>query len=75
MLAVGATAPHAQPASPAPPLPLVHQVSPSTKAFEIDQGWISTFVKMGAKWLAELLYLWSVVAPAMFPDRDFGYKT
>lgn len=51
------------------------QVSPSTSEFQIDQGWISTWVKMASKWACELLYLWSVIAPAIFPNRDFGYKS
>ena len=50
------------------------QVSSSTTAYELDHGWISTWVKMASKWVCELLYLWSVVAPALMPDRDFGYS-
>mmetsp|Transcript_36425 Transcript_36425/g.81073 ORF Transcript_36425/g.81073 Transcript_36425/m.81073 type:complete len:392 (+) Transcript_36425:260-1435(+) len=48
------------------------QVSPSTEDFELDQGWISTWVKIVSKWVCELLYVWTVIAPALFPDRDFG---
>lgn len=48
-------------------------VSPSTKEFSIDYGWGSTWAKMAAKWACELLYCWTVIAPALFPDRDFGY--
>ena len=97
------------------------QVSSSTSAFELDHGWVSTWVKMASKWVymcaspplfplnscndhrppltvrlwrlrvsatrllslpasplrrwvCELLYLWSVVAPALMPNRDFGYS-
>lgn len=48
------------------------EVSGSTREFEIDKGWISTWVKMASKWVCELLYLWTVVAPALLPNRDFG---
>ena len=50
-------------------------VSPSTKEFSIDYGWGSTWAKMAAKWACEALYTWTVLAPAIFPDRDFGYGT
>jgi hypothetical protein len=30
------------------------------------------WVKMGSKWLCEVLYCWTVVAPAIFTDRHFG---
>jgi hypothetical protein len=49
------------------------EVSPSTTTFEIDQGWISTWVKMGSQWASAALYIWSVIAPAVLPNRDFGY--
>ncbi|GAX84985.1 hypothetical protein CEUSTIGMA_g12406.t1 [Chlamydomonas eustigma] len=49
------------------------QVSSSSTSYELDNGWISTWVKMVSKWVCELLYLWTVVAPALFPNRDFSY--
>lgn len=49
-------------------------VSPSTKEFSIDQGWGSTWCKMASKWVVEILYTWTVIAPALFPNRDFGYR-
>jgi hypothetical protein len=50
------------------------QVSPSTSNFELDRGWVSVWIKMASKWVCEALYLWSVIAPAVMPNRDFGYS-
>ncbi|KAG1680171.1 hypothetical protein FOA52_000284 [Chlamydomonas sp. UWO 241] len=50
------------------------EVSPSTSVFQLDEGWISTWVKMASKWVCELLYIWTVVAPAILQGRDFGYR-
>lgn len=46
-------------------------VEPSTETVEMDRGWISTWVKMGSKWLCEVLYIWTVIAPAVLPGRSF----
>lgn len=40
--------------------------------FEIDKGWVSTWVKMTSKWGCEIVYFWTVVAPAMLPHREFS---
>jgi len=32
----------------------------------------SMWIKISSQWLAYLLYLWSLVAPVLFPDRDFN---
>ncbi|KAF8068250.1 SERINC3 [Scenedesmus sp. PABB004] len=48
------------------------QLSPDPgDMWRIDRGWISTWVKMGSKWFAEALYIWTVVAPAVCRHRDF----
>lgn len=47
-------------------------VSGNTQAFELGAGWASTWVKVVSAWVCALLYGWSVVAPAIFKDRDFG---
>uniref|UniRef100_A0A383VJK9 Serine incorporator n=1 Tax=Tetradesmus obliquus TaxID=3088 RepID=A0A383VJK9_TETOB len=39
----------------------------------LDVGWTSVWVKTGAEWVTGLLYSWTLIAPAMFPDRDFGF--
>ncbi|KAG2493562.1 hypothetical protein HYH03_008376 [Edaphochlamys debaryana] len=38
----------------------------------IDVGWASVCVKTGAQWATGLLYMWTLVAPALFPDREFS---
>ena len=30
------------------------------------------WVKLGAQWVTGLLYMWTLLAPALFPDRDFS---
>eukprot|EP00879_Flechtneria_rotunda_P003797 GHRR01004037.1.p1 GENE.GHRR01004037.1~~GHRR01004037.1.p1 ORF type:complete len:455 (+),score=144.85 GHRR01004037.1:317-1681(+) len=37
----------------------------------LDVGWTSVWVKTAAEWVTALLYTWTLVAPALFPDRDF----
>jgi|Transcript_9089 hypothetical protein len=37
----------------------------------IDVGWASVWVKVGALWLIGLMYVWTLLAPAVFPDREF----
>lgn len=46
-------------------------VSGNTNRFELDRGWFSFWVKMGSKWFCELLYVWTVVAPALCRGREF----
>jgi len=33
----------------------------------------SLWVKITSSWICYLIYCWTLVAPAIFPDRDFGY--
>lgn len=37
----------------------------------LDQGWASVWVKIVAQWFTATLYLWTLVAPVLFPDRQF----
>lgn len=39
----------------------------------LDVGWTSVWVKTGAEWVTALLYTWTLLAPALMPDRDWGY--
>ncbi len=37
----------------------------------IDVGWTSVWVKVVTQWCVAGLYIWTMVAPYVFPDRDF----
>lgn len=38
----------------------------------IDVGWPSVWVRICTLWFTAGLYAWSLIAPAIFPDRDFS---
>lgn len=38
----------------------------------IDVGWPSVYVKIGSLWITAGLYVWTLVAPLIFPDREFA---
>jgi len=38
----------------------------------IDVGWTSVWVRIGTEWVTAGLYLWSLLAPLLFPDREFA---
>eukprot|EP01137_Pigoraptor_chileana_P028944 Opistho-2@13452 len=38
----------------------------------IGRGWASVWVKVASGWVAAALYLWTLVAPVIFKDRDFS---
>ena len=37
----------------------------------VDVGWPSVWVRIVTGWATAALYLWSLVAPILFPDREF----
>ncbi|CAN4099643.1 unnamed protein product [Withania somnifera] len=37
----------------------------------IDVGWTSVWVRICTEWVTAGLYVWSLVAPLFFPDREF----
>jgi len=45
----------------------------SEEEIYVDSGVGSVWVKIISSWLVFALYLWSLFAPLIFPDRDFGY--
>lgn len=38
----------------------------------INVGWTSVWVKVASQWVTVGLYCWTLVAPVLFPDRDFS---
>lgn len=37
----------------------------------IDVGWTSTWVRISTEWVTAALYVWSLLAPLLLPDREF----
>ncbi|KAK2980463.1 hypothetical protein RJ640_028871 [Escallonia rubra] len=37
----------------------------------IDVGWTSVWVRICTEWVTAVLYVWSLLAPLLFPDREF----
>lgn len=37
----------------------------------VDVGWSSVWVRVLTEWATGALFIWSLVAPIMFPDREF----
>uniref|UniRef100_A0A2P2IJU9 Serine incorporator 3 n=2 Tax=Rhizophora mucronata TaxID=61149 RepID=A0A2P2IJU9_RHIMU len=37
----------------------------------IDVGWTSVWVRICTEWVTAALYVWTLVAPLLFPDREF----
>eukprot|EP00455_Lapot_gusevi_P001068 TRINITY_DN1042_c0_g6_i1.p1 TRINITY_DN1042_c0_g6~~TRINITY_DN1042_c0_g6_i1.p1 ORF type:complete len:451 (+),score=119.93 TRINITY_DN1042_c0_g6_i1:76-1428(+) len=46
--------------------------SESDQTQEFDVGWESVWIKIVSQWVTILLYAWTLVAPYLFPDRDFS---
>lgn len=38
----------------------------------IDVGWASTWVRVGNEWLAAIVYIWMMIAPAIWKTRQVG---
>lgn len=45
----------------------------SPNGFAIVHGDASRWVKVATSWLCVVLYAWTLVAPILLPDRNFGY--
>ena len=37
----------------------------------IGVGWYTVWVRICTEWITAALYIWSLVAPLLFPDREF----
>ncbi|KAJ3144331.1 Membrane protein tms1 [Geranomyces michiganensis] len=40
--------------------------------YSVNRGMASTWVKVATSWACFVVYGWTLVAPLLFPDRDFG---
>jgi hypothetical protein len=40
----------------------------------LDVSNVSMWMIIASQWLVLVLYLWTLVAPRLFPDRDFSYR-
>jgi len=38
---------------------------------QIDRGMTSTWVKIISSWLTIVVYVWTLIAPICYPDREF----
>ncbi|KAK3146567.1 hypothetical protein QOZ80_3BG0268150 [Eleusine coracana subsp. coracana] len=38
----------------------------------MDVGWTTVWVRICTEWVTAALYIWTLVAPLLFPDRDFS---
>ena len=41
----------------------------------VGRGWASVWVKIVSSWIVMTLYTWSLIAPLLFPNRDFSYSS
>ncbi len=44
----------------------------STSISNPKTGSVAMWIQAAGQWIAIAIYLWSLVAPKLFPDRDFG---
>ncbi|CAA6663523.1 unnamed protein product [Spirodela intermedia] len=38
----------------------------------IDVGWVSVWIRICTEWATAILYIWTLLAPLIFPDREFA---
>jgi hypothetical protein len=38
----------------------------------MSANWASVWVKIISSWLCAVIYVWTLVAPIVMPDRDFS---
>ncbi|CAD6205598.1 unnamed protein product [Miscanthus lutarioriparius] len=38
----------------------------------MDVGWTTVWVRICTEWVTAALYIWTLIAPLLFPDRDFS---
>jgi len=43
-----------------------------TQEIVVDQGEVSMWIKIVSSWITTLLYTWSLIAPVLFPNREWN---
>jgi len=51
---------------------LTNWFKPSGDLTSLNANEASVWVKICSAWLCVILYVWTLIAPCMLPDRDFG---
>jgi len=52
-------------------LPTSSEDANKNTTISVDQGEVSVWVKIVSSWLTCLLYMWTIIAPIIFPEREF----
>lgn len=52
---------------------VTHWGDQSQAAWTTERGIVAKWINLAACWLTYLLYIWTLIAPLIFPDRDFTY--
>lgn len=53
---------------------LTNWYSPKDSDFTtLTSNWATVWVKISSSWVCLVLYLWTLLAPVLLPDRDFGH--
>eukprot|EP01097_Dermamoeba_algensis_P001212 TRINITY_DN1459_c0_g1_i2.p2 TRINITY_DN1459_c0_g1~~TRINITY_DN1459_c0_g1_i2.p2 ORF type:complete len:166 (-),score=44.51 TRINITY_DN1459_c0_g1_i2:134-631(-) len=49
----------------------VIKVDDNNNSVAVDSGMVSVWIKIATSWVVILLYIWTLFAPIVFPDREF----
>ncbi|KAI3638899.1 hypothetical protein MIR68_003397 [Amoeboaphelidium protococcarum] len=51
---------------------IVKTADSADEAIQLGRSWQATWVKVVTSWLAYLMYIWTLVAPLVLPDREWN---
>ena len=49
----------------------IQQVNPNEPA-QIGRSWAAVWAKVITSWVAIVMYIWTLIAPMVLPDREWG---